>query len=84
MTALSGILIGCFEAFAASAAENIARGKSYTFSAPPNYKFCTDAVDKTDLKGSFGWHVLKMAAALGPFPFDGIVLTDSPVSFELR
>ena len=31
-----------------------------------------------------GRHVLKMSAAQGPFPFDGIVLTDSPGSFEPR
>ena len=34
---------------AAGAAENIALGKPYTFSVPPNYKLCTDAGDKTDL-----------------------------------
>ena len=31
-----------------------------------------------------GRHVLKMAAAQGPFSFDGLVLTDSPGSFEPR
>ena len=34
---------------AVGAAENIALGKPYTFSNPPNYKLCTDAGDKTDL-----------------------------------
>ena len=33
----------------AGTAENIALGKPYTFSVPPNYKLCTDAGDKTDL-----------------------------------
>ena len=32
---------------AVGAAENIALGKPYTFSNPPNYKLCTDAGDKT-------------------------------------
>ena len=36
-------------AAAAGAAENIALGKPYTFSQPPNYALCKDAGDKTDL-----------------------------------
>ena len=33
----------------ATAGENIARGKSYTFSTPPNYALCTDEGDAADL-----------------------------------
>ena len=36
-------------AMVAGAAENIALGKPYTFSQPPNYALCKDAGDKTDL-----------------------------------
>ena len=56
-------------AMAADAAENIARGRPYTFSSPPNYRLCTDSGDKTDLtdgiytkgyfwtqKGTVGWN----------------------------
>ena len=45
----ASLLASLQTALAADAVENIALGKSYTFSVPPNYKLCTDAGDKTDL-----------------------------------
>ena len=36
-------------ALTAGSAENIARGRPYTFSSPPNYALCKDAGDKSDL-----------------------------------
>ena len=61
---------------AAMAAENLASGRPYTWSAPPSYPACTDAGDRTDLtdgqsagsrwdlKSTVGWRNLRGSVEL--------------------
>ena len=70
---LATAALSMFSTTLPSFAENVALGRPYTLSHPPNYPYCTDAGDTTDLsdgvrhnprgtslwtqKGSVGWAI---------------------------
>ena len=56
-------------ALMAGTAENIACGRPYTFSSPPNYALCKDTGDKTDLTDG----IEKLSARRVPAPKDDTV-----------
>ncbi|MCC6422099.1 MAG: discoidin domain-containing protein [Phycisphaerales bacterium] len=68
---------------ACAGGENLAKGKPYTFSIPPNYPLCTDAGDPTDLTDGVYVDVPKTSSLWGQKGCVGWQHTRAPVAITI-